>query len=117
MSNKDPGEEYPTALRLAIKSIDSELSFDILILLIKNDGMTLDEIFDELAYHNHQIENELDSLQTGGVVEKRVGDKIGLKSSGKYRVSEFGNRMLNAISVAGNPNVDSEQIKTLMDVD
>lgn len=114
MNHSDPAEEYPKGLRLAIKSIDSELSFDILILLIKNERMDLDELSDNLAYHSHQIKNKLDSLQTGGLVAKKVGNKSDVRFSGKYEITSFGSQVLNCVSIAGNPNVNSEEITDLM---
>jgi predicted transcriptional regulator len=107
--------EYPNVLRLAIKSLSSELSFDIVILLIKEDGLELDELSSEIAYHNHEIENELSSLQKGGIVEKRVGDRIGNKHTGKYKVTDFGSRMLDCISIAGKSDVDHNEIRDMME--
>lgn len=106
---------YPKILRNAIKSIKSELSFDILMMLIKNDGMELNQMRDNLAYHTHEIENTLDDLQKGGLVAKKVGDKIGDKETGEYIITEFGLRMLNCISIASNSNVSRDEINELME--
>lgn len=114
MRNDTYASEYPKVLRLAIKSLRLELSFDIVILLIKEDGLELDELESEIAYHHHKIENELDSLQTGGIVEKRVGDKIGDKYTGQYTVTDFGRRLLGCISIAKKSDVDHNDIKDLM---
>lgn len=107
-------DEYPKDLRLAITSMVSDVSFSILILLIEKDGLEYEKIREELDIDTEELDDKLSKLQTGGLVEKLVGDRIGDKTTGEYRISNFGYRMLNCIAISKNPNVSDEDIHKLL---
>lgn len=107
-------DKYPKDLRLAITSMVSDESFGILILLIKEDGLKYEKIRDELDIDTEELDNKLSKLQTGGLVEKRVGERIGDKTTGEYEISNFGYRLLNCIAISKNPNVSDDDINELL---
>lgn len=116
-------DKYPTELRLALSSVDDKKSVAVLMVLVEakndekneDDGMRINEISETLD--TNELYETIDQLQTGGLVEKRVGKRLGDPESGVYRITDFGTQLLDAVYAAGNPNVSQEEIEELSGVE
>lgn len=102
---------FPKSIRLAFENLgnpnnDKDISFAILSLLLhEDDTLERNEIKNALSDTPEEtIEDELDNLQTGGLVVKWAGEKIGDPATGGYEVTDFGEAIVDGIYESTTPN-------------
>jgi len=111
--------KIPKEIRLAINGMSgqNELRYGILMLLVEEDELKFNEIKSELDSHPQTLSNALDDLQTGGLLEKQSGEKIGVQSTGKYTITSFGDRILEGLYHASQPTsraIDTEELSSMI---
>lgn len=109
--------KIPKALRLALNGIagDEEIGYAIVMLLIENPHLTENEIIDSLTESDDtnptersreitaEIKTRLDDLQTGGIIQRHPGERIGDPDTGTYTVTNFGKAILDGLHDATSP--------------
>lgn len=106
-------ELFPKEIRLAVNGLASEdeHTFAIVAALAENDGsLEPQELADKLDTDVETIHDMTDDLQRGGVVEKKVGKRIGDRSVGAYELSTFGQRILDGLYEASAPKYKESDI-------
>jgi DNA-binding HxlR family transcriptional regulator len=101
-------EGFPKKSRMAINALGGQNGkrYAIVTLLMDKKSLSYNEIKSKLNLASQSLSNALDDLQRGGVVEKRVGEKIGDQSTGNYTITSYGERLIQNIQFA-DPTVQS----------
>lgn len=118
------GEKIPKTLRMALNGISGadKIGYAIVMLLVEETRLTEQEIKKALLPDNdsipkgriteldNKIEQRIDDLQTGGVIHKHPGEKIGDPNTGTYDLTEFGKAILDGLYDASTPrNQETKQ--------
>lgn len=106
-SIEEHAEFFPKEVRLAVNGLSSEdgHTFAVISALLHNDGsLEPDELADELDTDVETVHDMTDDLQKGGIVEKKVGERIGDRSVGPYELSTYGERILDGLYEASTPD-------------
>ncbi len=105
----DPRSEYagkiPLEVRLAVDGLSgsNDVGYAVVVLLVEEESLQFGEIREKLDVHQQTLTNTLDELQRGGVVKKRAGERIGDQSTGAYTLTKFGDRILDGLYYASEP--------------
>jgi len=96
---------FPKEVKLAIKGLASEDAFAVVATLLRNGGsLEPDELADRLDTNVNTIHKIADELERGAVIEKEAGEIIGDKSVGPYRMTTYGENIIDALYEASTPN-------------
>lgn len=102
---KSHASNFPKEVQLATNGLASEsgITFAILSVLIEEGPLERDELERALEMEYEEFEDELTGLQRGGLVSKRVGERIGDPQVGAYEITTFGEQLLDGIHEASIP--------------
>ncbi|WP_159900766.1 MarR family transcriptional regulator [Salinirussus salinus] len=108
-------KKFPKKARLAVDGLGGreQSGYAVMMLLVEEGSLRFNEICDHLDMHSQSVNNTLDDLQRGGLIKKEVGDKIGDQSTGQYTITNFGDRVLDSLYQAADPEADIGTHKTL----
>ena len=103
---KEYGNIVPKALQLSLEALGTETTtrLGIMMLLIDEDGQSFDEIREYTTQDEEELFDTLSALQRGGLIEKRVGEKIGDRKTGNYHVTTIGNHILDGLHDKATPD-------------
>jgi DNA-binding HxlR family transcriptional regulator len=110
--------KFPQEVRLAIEGLSgqNELGYAIMMLLVEEGSVQFKQIKNELDVHPQSLTNAIGDLEKGGLVEKRAGDQIGSQTTGEYVITNFGDRVLDSLYKASQPEVEIETERSLSKV-
>jgi len=110
--------KFPKELKLAIDGLSgqNEVGYAIVMLLVEEEALKFTEISEMLDLHPQTVSDALDDLQRGGLIEKKAGERIGDQSTGPYVLTTFGNRVLDSLYEATNPDANIHTRKALSEV-
>lgn len=92
-------ERIPTEVRLALDGLTgrTDTGYAVVMLLLEaDDPLRFGEVRERLGVHQQTLTDTLESLQVGGVVQKRAGEE----GTGGYSLSTFGRRILDGLYTA-----------------
>jgi len=100
--------EYPEECKLAINALGGggDERYELATYLVTDGPAERRTIKEELDIENSVIGDGLDALARGGIVQKSVGEELGNPETGMYRLTIFGEQVLDGVYWAGHPEVD-----------
>jgi len=100
-SGKVEYREYiPKPVRMVFESLGerTETRCAIVMYLFDVGKASKGKIEDELAVESEKLKTDLNALQRAGVIEKRVGERIGEKETGDYTTANMAEVVFDGIA-------------------
>lgn len=95
-------KELPKKSRMAVNALGGQNGkrYAIVMLLSGEHSLSFTEIQNELEMQSQSLNNALNDLQRGGIIEKKIGGKIGKQSTGDYILTSYGEQLIQNIRLA-----------------
>jgi len=100
----------PKENKIAAKSLSgqNDLRWAVVAVIIEDGALPFSRLEEKLDIHQQRLSDALSALQRGGIIEKKVGDELGAKYSGKYAITSFGKEILDGFYQASEPKFESK---------
>lgn len=116
----DYSDIVPKEIELAIESLgegDTESKFAVLMVLIQSDEqLNQSEIEEKDGVDSETLDEVLDDLQRGGLISRKVGERIGDPTTGGYVISTYGSNLLDGLYMASQPKF-TKMVGTIQEED
>lgn len=86
---KELASKIPTEIRRAVRGVNGDLQYAIVVLLSGHDGMAFSELKSALDTHQQTLSNALDDLQNASIIRKHEKD-LSERYAADYRLTSFG---------------------------